>query len=456
MDQTISVKTKVMLLGFFDDKANMLRESARKAGFSGPIFVLEDNGFLPDDVTSIYHYFIRDALGVKPEGKARFFNEIEIPEYWSIEGDNNVATIYDMHRERGKIYYSNHDPLQRRLVKQVDWFSERGIRTSSDFYDKYGILYGRMTYDGEGQEFQMTWLSADQHEVLTQNKRTEDIIWNHDGKMKIYRNLTELTVAVLQEYERTNGVSISDVWYNSLSYPFFVSMIWKGQRMDGDCLFWQEAPRDDIPGNMQLIFDHKTETKKIFIQNLESYQRFIAAGMDATIASPLGFVFNYQKENLGRPEALICTNSDQVEHLEDIGKRYPKIHFHVCAITEMSQKLLRLGKLDNMSLYPSVSMTMVQELFQKCDYYLDINHGGQILDAVKTAYLYNQLIVGIEETAHNREYIAPEHIFTDWEKMCEYLDVVFEKHDLAEELATQKKRGMDESVVTYQKLLLFV
>jgi hypothetical protein len=40
--------------------------------------------------------------------------------------------------------------------------------------------------------------------------------------------------------------------------------------------------------------------------------------------------------------------------------------------------------------------------------------------------------------------------------MCEYLDVVFEKHDLAEELATQKKRGMDESVVTYQKLLLFV
>ena len=456
MGSSISVKTKTALFGNYNDKSNMLRESLRKAGFTGLIFVLEDAAFMPEDMISVFHYTIRQMQGVNPSGKARYFNEIDIPAFWHIEANNIEGTIYDKETVRGKIYYSNHNPMQNRLVKQVDWYSTNGIKTSSDYYDQYGLRYGRMTYDSLGMEFQMSWFSLDGQEVLTENKKTGDFILQYRGNMYIFQNLTELTLYLMRDYENRFNVELTDILYNTLHYPFFVSLRWEGTREQGDYLFWQEQPREDIPGNMMSIFEHKTKTTHIYVQNMESYQNLLEAGADRELLSPLGFIYNYQKENQGGNEVLICTNSDQLEHLEDIVKRFPRMHFHVCAVTEMSQKLLGLGKYDNLSLYPSVSMAMVVELFQKCDYYLDINHGGQILDAVKTAYLYEQLIVGIEITVHNREYIAPEYIFADWEDMCAFLDKVFPKSDLHQELAAQKRRGIDEDVAAYQKLLFNV
>ena len=58
---------------------------------------------------------------------------------------------------------------------------------------------------------------------------------------------------------------------------------------------------------------------------------------------------------------------------------------HIGAITEMSATLMGLGKYDNVKLYPTITQAKINQLFQTCDIYLDINKGGEIVNAVERA-----------------------------------------------------------------------
>ena len=52
----------VLLLDHYDEMAEMLRASFRASGFQGEIISLEDDGFLPEDVLSLYQWFCRDSV----------------------------------------------------------------------------------------------------------------------------------------------------------------------------------------------------------------------------------------------------------------------------------------------------------------------------------------------------------------------------------------------------------
>ena len=45
------------------------------------------------------------------------------------------------------------------------------------------------------------------------------------------------------------------------------------------------------------------------------------------------------------------------------------------------------------------------------DIYLDINYSNELLQAVRQAFEHNLLILGFNQTVHNRLYIAPDHLF---------------------------------------------
>lgn len=51
------LETPVVLLDNFDEDSQMLYQSMRSSGFSGPIITFSDDGYLPEDVTSIYTYY---------------------------------------------------------------------------------------------------------------------------------------------------------------------------------------------------------------------------------------------------------------------------------------------------------------------------------------------------------------------------------------------------------------
>lgn len=396
----------IFLFNDYSMDSQNLHTSFKLAGYECPAAVIEDDGFLPDEVMSVYGFFLGDFRAVLGENaRPRYFNEIVVPDYWEISGNNTVGKVCDLYRERGKIFYA--EPKQKRLVRIVDWYDERGVVRSSDHYNRYGALYARTIFNAKGQKVNKSYFSPEGREVIVENYVTGDIILNEEAGIKIFRSKTEFVLYFFVK----SGVKQSRIFFNSLSTPFFVSNRLSA-RAKRDVLFWQEPIGTEIPGNMQSIFNGEAgRTAQVMVQKRQSYEKLLALGAPADKVHKLGYIYSFEKENRHRAEALICTNSDRIERCEEIVTALPKMHFHIAAITEMSSKLLSVGGYDNVSLYPGIKMDILDELFEKCDYYLDINHESEIVSAVYKAFLNDQLIFAFEETVHNRTYVAQEHIF---------------------------------------------
>ena len=134
------------------------------------------------------------------------------------------------------------------------------------------------------------------------------------------------------------------------------------------------------------------------------------------------------------------TNSDQIPHLEEIVQAHPNLEFHVAALTEMSMKLLSLNKYDNVNLYPNAKRQKFISLYKSCDIYLDINKGNEILDAVRAAFDYNLVILGYNETSHNKDVTPENNLFEEaqFEILSSILrDIVAEPSHLDQRLRQQ-------------------
>lgn len=439
----------VLMLDNYGEESKMLHRSFREAGFTDPVIVIEDNGFFPEDVIPVYQYFCGDFQNsTKVPGKARYFNQINVPDYWEISGNNSGGSVHDLHRERGRIFYA--EPKHKRLVRVVDWLDEKGTVRSSDHYNSYGALYARTFFNQDGKRFCKAYFDAEGRETVLENYVTHDIILNRDGRVYLYKNKVDFILKLLEEL----GAMESRIFFNSLSTPLFVSERFSAKRQQ-DVLFWQEGERNDIPGNMQWILNGGAKrTKTIYVQKKDSYRKLIELGASKDVVKPLGFVYSYSRQNTYQNEALICTDSDRIEKCEELVKALPRMHFHIAAITEMSSRLMRMAQYENVRLYPGAQSKMIEELFDTCDYYLDINHGGEIVSAVKRAFLHNQLIIGFRQTLHNTAFIAAEHVFDEQEAMIAFLERIMDQKEIIDErIGLQKKAAMSEETTAYTRLL---
>lgn len=449
MEKHSGVTDTVLLLDHYGEESGLLHQSFRKAGFTGPVIVIEDDGFFPEDVISLYQYFCGDFRNSeKTPGKARYFNRINVPDYWEVSGTNSGGKVHELHRERGRIFYA--EPKHKRLVRVVDWLDEKGTVRSSDHYNRYGALYARTFFNKDGKRFGKAYFDAEGRETVFENFVTHDMLLNRDGRVYVYKNKVDLILKLFEEL----GAMGSRIFFNSLSTPLFVSERMPAYRQQ-DVLFWQEGERNDIPGNMQLILNGKAKrTKAIYAQKNESYGKLAELGASRDILKPLGFVYEYVRRNTFKNEALICTNSDRIEQCEELVKALPTMHFHIAAITEMSSKLMGMSQYENVTLYPGARPQMIEELFDTCDYYLDINHEGEIVSAVKQAFLHNHLILGFRQTLHNKTFIAAEHVFDHYEEMTAFLNRVMGREDvITGRIDLQKKAAMSEETAAYAKLL---
>lgn len=443
MDKFIRSDDIVLLLDNYSSDSQRLRTSFQKAGYRIPTVVIEEDGYLPEDVLSVFGFFLGNYKEAKNiPGRPRYFNEIPVPDYWEISGTNSFGKIQDLDRERGRIFYA--EPLHRRLVKVVDWYDERGKARSSDHYNRYGALYARTAFNVKGQRVNKSWFSADGREIIVENYVTGDIILNEGEQVRIFRGRAEFTLYVLGKV----GFERNRIFYNSLSTPFFVSQslhsVYKR-----DVLFWQEPVREDIPGNMQIILNGEaSRTARIMVQKRHSCEQLLRLGASPQVVQRLGFIYPFKKENRHRRQALICTNSDQIERFEEMVKALPEMHFHVAALTEMSPKLMRMEAYGNVSLYPGVRADVLEELFDACDFYLDINHGGEIASAVYRAFLNNHLILGFREILHNGDYVAEEHCYgqNDFQRMISDIrSVMADGKELERWLKRQHRAALSET-----------
>lgn len=404
MDERIRSDQIVLLLDDYSSDSQKLHQSFRLAGYEYPAAVIEDDGFLPEGVMSVYGFFLGDFKAEESlPGVPRYFNQITIPEYWEISGSNRSGSVHDKSRERGRIFYA--EPTHKRLVKVVDWYDERGVVRSSDHYNRYGALYARTIFNEKGQKVNKSYFSADGKEVIVENFVTGDIILNEGEMVRMFRNKTEFVIHFL----KAAGFSQHRVFFNSLSTPFFVSQRLSADKKK-DVLFWQEPARDDIPGNMTIILNgQSTRTEKIMVQRQRAYDK--------------------------------------------LALDLPQIHFHIAALTEMSSKLMSMGAYSNVSLYPGVKMSVLDELFDQCDLYLDVNQEAEIVSAVYQAFLHNQIIFAFEETIHNRDCVAEAHIYPskDVNRMISDIKALLEDKELAtEHLNMQHEAALTETKETYQ------
>lgn len=405
MGKLTEVDNVVLLFDNYGLDSQNLHTSFKLAGKDYPVVVLEDNGFLPEGVMSVYEYFLGEMkAGDNIPGKPRYFNQIKVPEYWEISANNSSGKIHDLNHERGRIFYA--EPKHKRLIKVVDWLDDKGVVRSSDHYNKYGALYARTTFNAKGQRVMRSYFSAEGIEKIVENYVTRNIILNDEGIVKIFDSKKDFVMYFLEKA----GLSKHRLFYNTLSTSFFVSES-LGDNGKGDVLFWQE-PNEEIPGNMRVILDGKSaRTSKIMVQKRGSYEKLLSLGAPEEKLQKLGYIYPFKKENTHKPEVLICTNSDRIAQCTQLVEALPELHFSIVALTEMSSKLMSMDQYKNVSLYPGAKMKLIEDLFMKCDFYLDINHESEIVSAVQTAFLHNHVVLGFEETLHNANYIAQEHIY---------------------------------------------
>ena len=354
------------------------------AGYVNTTVCLSDDGFLPSDVTSPYLYFTGFD---KVQGSALYFNQVPVPDYWEIIGTNSNAEIFRFDKKRGHIHYAH--PAHQRLVKAVDW------------YDESGRLRVTERYNNKGYRFSQTTYNVKQEATITS-------YFTPDNKEYIFKNKSEFVVFYLKEA----GYDLSRILYNSLATPFLTTMNLPNSGQD--VLFWQEPITDSVPGNMRLLLESNHRQTKIVVQDYIAYTNLLklVSPEQASRVAFLGFMYPFARQNNFQNQALILTNSDQIEHLESIVSEVPTMHYHVGAITEMSSRLMDLAKYSNVSLYPNITTEQVKRLCKEADFYLDINHQNEILSATRAAFENNLLILAFTNTSHGPEYTAPSNIFS--------------------------------------------
>ncbi|WP_367342612.1 accessory Sec system glycosylation chaperone GtfB [Limosilactobacillus sp.] len=416
----------------FDQASLDFLNSQKITNIKVPTVVLNDDGFLPQDVDSPVQYYCE----LPTNGQPMYFDQLPIPRYWKINANSTGAQVYDVAKKRADVVFSAND--NSRFVKEVHWLNNDGKINWVDHYDQHGQYFAK-TYYHNNQPVLRRYYNRQGQKVIEHNLRIDDVFLSFKGNQRHFASFNDLVVNYLQEC----NYNLDHVFYNTLNKTMAVSL--RLPAGGSDTLLWHEKINgNEIPGNMQYLMDNQTRTKHVIFQNYRDWQRhsdFLPDDTGNVDVNYLGFVYPHPRSNNLRPTALILTNSDDLEQLDQLTTLLPNVTFNVAAVTEMSEKLLAFGDRANVNLYPTVSSKRTKQLIKDCDVYFDINRGNEILDAVRGAFEQNMLIVGFKDTLHRPQLVAPENVYqaSDVRNMAQKVLTALVKPALMKKLIDQQR-----------------
>lgn len=395
----------------FLEKEQDLYKSLNKSGYKHTTVVLNDDGYLPENIMSPIRYFTQ-ATSRNKKTLPKFFNELDIPYYWEIKGDGQKAEIFEGYKKKGRVLYSQRRG-DYRVVKAVEWFNEQEKVRSIDLYNQFGKFFGRKSYS-DGQLTLTSYFNDKHQEVLLFNHITGTIQVNFKNKKYFFEKFVDF----IMFYFDVADLDTTNIFYNSLATPFFITEALKKKYPEKNyqhTLFWQEIS-SSIPGNMmQLLKDEHLATTKIVIQDREEHLRIkqqIHEEVNTKVQIHyLGYIYDLKERNTVERSILTLTNSDEIAGLDTLIKALPHHQFNIAARTTMSDRLLAYDKYPNVTLYPTVEEEEIEQLLQKNSFYFDINHGNEVDQIIRKAFENNQLMFAFKETLHNKRYICPENVF---------------------------------------------
>lgn len=105
-----------------------------------------------------------------------------------------------------------------------------------------------------------------------------------------------------------------------------------------------------------------------------------------------------------KSKQLFClTNSDSLEQIEQLIKALPDYEIHIAAYAFMSPRLKSLVTYPNCRLHNIVLSTVVEDLIQDMDAYLDINYGEEVDNIISRSIEAGKPIFAFSETAHHQD-----------------------------------------------------
>lgn len=440
----------INLFDRFDNASRDLLFSERVAKFNIPTVIINDDGYTPDELDSP----MKDYCDMVSNRKPVYFDEVKIPRFWRNVGKADHATIYDMDRVRGEIVYARGN--NTRFVREVRWFDNFGKVTWVDHYSQHGQLFAKTYYDNDSPAV-TKYFDPKGNEVIENDLRAGDVFMDYKGHRRHFANVS----AFAKHYLEEKHYKLDHVIYNTLDKSFGTS-IQLPVDQGTDVLFWHEKLGDQLPGNMQMLLDGQqpTRTKNIIFQDYRDWtskQDIIPTNNANVNCQYLGMIYPHPRGNQLRPNVLTFTNTDQVAQLENLVKLMPNIQFHVAAITEMSSKLLTVGKYPNVHMYPGILPDKIKKLVADCDIYLDINHGNEILDAVRGAFEQNMLLLGFKDTLHNPNFVSPANVFEDSEEGAkamagQIMGALISPKRMKEKVDQQRQDASDVYADDYQRV----
>lgn len=372
------------MLIFFDrytENVEKVRRTMEHMEQEVKMAVLQDNGFLPAGVSSPYEFFTYRNREEELTEKDLFYNFIDLPEFWEVRLNGWTGGVFDMGCEKAKIYFK--EPAEARNVQRVEWHMENGWVYKIDYYNKYGLKYASEFLDTDRNVESKVFYSDKNQEMVVEQPVNHIISILERGML---RNLFD-------------------------SYSSFIGQYLEEAGLGEECiLVVQDENTFEL---LALDSEERSKWTNILFLDDELWNKYI--GMGGKNGSRFYAIPEDYPENQVRGEGLILTASDRIEGLEYLIDELPDMMFHIAAHTQVSDKLHRLAELDNVKIYPQISVQDLNMLWSTCDFYLDINHYREIYDAVDAAHMRNMLIMGFDNTVHHRELMANEYIFAEGE-----------------------------------------
>jgi hypothetical protein len=152
-----------------------------------------------------------------------------------------------------------------------------------------------------------------------------------------------------------------------------------------------------------------------------------------------------------QPQVLILTNTQEIEQIEVLVTALPHFQFHIAALTEMGERLVRLNDYPNVHLYPGISGENYERLLNKCRIYLDIAYADEILDGNRMALERGMILYAFEETCHRPDLYIKDHLFQK-DAITDLLDELSQLEDPKRYQSVYDKQKMHPMLATKEEL----
>ena len=98
----------------------------------------------------------------------------------------------------------------------------------------------------------------------------------------------------------------------------------------------------------------------------------------------------------------IFTNACEMEHLEYLIKALPEVHFHILAHTNFASQVVDLQRYLNVSIYPQFNRYNFENILNRIDFYLDINHYNEIMNIIQEIHRLGKPIFSFDNTSKDQ------------------------------------------------------